>query len=85
MAFPHDFGIMGQAENRYFQHKVLKDGKVVGVSMWRTYTLYYRRTISLCCIDDAVIIGPTRKTARNQGDSEFGSFFITHPGLVPRP
>lgn len=51
MAFPQDFGIMGAAENHYYQHKVLKDGKVVGVSMWRTYTLYYRKTISLCCID----------------------------------
>lgn len=51
MAFPQDFGIMGPAENRFYQHKVLKDGKTVGVSMWRTYTLYYRETISLCCID----------------------------------
>lgn len=51
MPFPHDFGFMGAAENRYLQNKVSKNGKVVGVSMWRTYTLYYRATISLCCID----------------------------------
>ena len=51
MAFPQDFGIMGAAENHYYQHKVLKNGKIVGVSMWRTYTLYYRKTISMCCID----------------------------------
>ena len=51
MPFPQDFGRMGAGENIYLQNKVLKDGKVVGVSMWRTYTLYYRETISLCCID----------------------------------
>ncbi|MGI6032239.1 MAG: hypothetical protein ACOX69_02325 [Coriobacteriales bacterium] len=51
MPFPVDISIMGAAGNRYFQDKVLKDGKQVGVSMWRTYTLYYRETISLCCID----------------------------------
>lgn len=49
--FPQEFGMMGAAENNFFQNKVLKDGKPVGVSMWRTYTLYYRDTISLCCID----------------------------------
>jgi len=51
MPFPHDFGMMGPAENNFFQDRVLKDGKQVGVSMWRTYTLYYRETISICCID----------------------------------
>lgn len=51
MPFPQDFGIMGPAENKYLQNTVSKNGKVVGVSMWRTYTLYYRSTISLCCID----------------------------------
>lgn len=51
MPFPQDFGIMGAAENIYYQHQVLKDGKMVGVSMWRTYTLHYRETISICCID----------------------------------
>lgn len=58
MPFPQDFGFMGPAENRYLQNAVSKDGKIVGVSMWRTYTLYYRATISLCSIDaDQAVIG----------------------------
>ena len=51
MPFPLNLGDLGPAENRYQNHKVLADGKTVGVSMWRTYTLYYRKTISLCSID----------------------------------
>ncbi|MGI6229290.1 MAG: hypothetical protein ACOYJL_00070 [Tractidigestivibacter sp.] len=51
MPFPQDFGVMGAGENKYIQNTVLRNGKVVGVSMWRTYTLYYRRTISMACVD----------------------------------
>lgn len=51
MPFPQDFGVMGAGENKYIQNTVMKDGKVVGVSMWRTYSIYYRRTISLGCVD----------------------------------
>ena len=54
MAFPHDFGIMGAGENHYLQNTVLKDGEEVGVSMWRTYTLYYRKTISMACLDPSI-------------------------------
>jgi glycine cleavage system aminomethyltransferase T len=54
MPFPHENTIMGTFLDNYFQYKVLKDGKQVGVAMWRTYTLYYRETLSLCCIDPAL-------------------------------
>ncbi len=51
MPFPLELSINGVAMKNCFQDKVLKGGKMIGVSMWRTYTLYYRETISLCCID----------------------------------
>ncbi len=35
----------------YFADKVLKDGKVVGVSSGRANSFYYRRMISLCSVD----------------------------------
>ena len=41
-------------DNKYanFQLRVEnKDGKVIGVTSFRTYTLYQRKNISLCCID----------------------------------
>jgi glycine cleavage system aminomethyltransferase T len=51
MAFPQEMLIKGVFFNKFFSYKVLKDGKTVGAAMWRTYTLYYRETLSLCCID----------------------------------
>jgi len=51
MPFPQEVSSMGVFLNNYFNYKVLKNGKMVGIAMWRTYTLYYRETISLCCID----------------------------------
>lgn len=51
MPFPMELSRHGPAMKNCFQDRVLKDAKMIGVSMWRTYTLYYRETISLCCID----------------------------------
>jgi glycine cleavage system aminomethyltransferase T len=51
MDFPQEYTLMGPILDNYFQYKVLKDDKVVGVAMWRTYTIYYRESLSLCCID----------------------------------
>lgn len=35
----------------YFADQVLKDGKMVGVSSGRTYSLHFRQMLSLCSID----------------------------------
>lgn len=48
---PQDYNEMGNFCHIYHSDKVLKDGKMVGVSMWHTYTLYYRDLISMCSID----------------------------------
>jgi glycine cleavage system aminomethyltransferase T len=51
MAFPHEFSDLGTFKTNYFHYKVLKDGKLIGAAMWRTYSIYYRKTLSICCID----------------------------------
>jgi glycine cleavage system aminomethyltransferase T len=51
MPFQQEMLSKGAFFNNFFDYKVLKDGKMIGLAMWRTYTLYYRETISLCCID----------------------------------
>jgi glycine cleavage system aminomethyltransferase T len=51
MPFQQEITMKGVTMNNFFNFKVLKDGKTVGKAMWRTYTLYYRETISMCCID----------------------------------
>lgn len=37
--------------NALYADQVLKDGKVVGISSGRTYSLYYRQMISMCSIN----------------------------------
>jgi glycine cleavage system aminomethyltransferase T len=51
MPFPQQISDKGALMNKFYNFKVLKDGKTVGFAMWRTYTLHYRETISMCCID----------------------------------
>jgi glycine cleavage system aminomethyltransferase T len=51
LPFQQEINDMGPGLNKFFDYKVLKNGKTIGLAMWRTYTLYYRETISLCCID----------------------------------
>jgi glycine cleavage system aminomethyltransferase T len=48
MEFPQNFR---ENETGNLQDRVLKNGKVIGVSMGRLYTKYYRDVISQCCID----------------------------------
>ena len=51
MPFPQEHRDLGITFNNIFNYKVMKDGELVGQAMWRTYTLYYRAMISLCCIE----------------------------------
>ena len=41
----------GYGRHTYHANKVLKDGKLVGISSGRAYSYYYRQMLSLCSID----------------------------------
>ncbi len=49
---PNHFGQL-HGNITFFADKVLKDGKVIGISSGRNYSYYYRKMISLCSIDTA--------------------------------
>ena len=46
--FPYEHG-----PHTFYADKVLKDGKLVGISSGRAYSYYYREILSLCSIDVA--------------------------------
>ena len=54
-AVPYDYMEMPRDQRGFmYMDKVLKDGRLVGVSSSRGYSYYFRKMLSLCTIDVAL-------------------------------